>query len=428
MPSSARRTDGWALAAPFVKPDRLRTRGRVGVGSPKVDRVLKLAEPIAGEFECEVFEVELKEVPPRRLLRVPSEQLDAEPRGHWTTATSQRCDVLGQQAVSGSYLLEVSSPRCEPAASYPGTPPRGGAGAGAVPVFTRKACAEVRAGWSRRPSQRTMGAWFGAGKRDGDQRDDRRQRESRQRNSVPCCRPKPAKAAKNISTGSESRARHAEGWPERSNLGMRQRLATLRPLTVNSPGERPRCASSAPANTGVINHLHQPVPAGNRLTNTRTGGPSHPGLVQRGRMPSQPAILHAPAALVEPPRAICTAIARSGTKPRVTSQLRRAISRSNRRCARRIGGHAGVTPSPSQGCNRAIRPTPVIEVMVEAVPIVLQVPGVRVMRLSGQRHCVASILPACSSSQMRVCVPAPMVRYAVLHMPVVEHRAGGTER
>ena len=51
-----------------------------------------------------------------------------------------------------------------------------------------------------------------------------------------------------------------------------------------------------------------------------------------------------------------------------------------------------------------------IEVMVEAVPIVLQVPGVLVIRPSRLCISLASILPAWYSSQnMRVWVPAPTV-------------------
>lgn len=80
----------------------------------EVDRVLKLVEPIAGEFGLEVLEVELKGVPPRRLLRV---LLDSSTPGRAVTlddcaTVSRRLgDVLeANEAVSGGYLLEVSSP------------------------------------------------------------------------------------------------------------------------------------------------------------------------------------------------------------------------------------------------------------------------------------------------------------------------------
>jgi len=52
--------------------------------------------------------------------------------------------------------------------------------------------------------------------------------------------------------------------------------------------------------------------------------------------------------------------------------------------------------------------TPAIEVIVDAVPIVLHVPKERVMRLSSSTQSSCVILPARSSSQnLRVCVPAP---------------------
>ena len=79
-----------------------------------VDRVLRLAEPIAGEYGLEVLAVELKGVPPRRLLRV---FLDSPMPGRAVTlddctAVSRRLgDVLeAHEALAGSYLLEVSSP------------------------------------------------------------------------------------------------------------------------------------------------------------------------------------------------------------------------------------------------------------------------------------------------------------------------------
>ena len=46
-----------------------------------------------------------------------------------------------------------------------------------------------------------------------------------------------------------------------------------------------------------------------------------------------------------------------------------------------------------------------------AVPIVLQVPGLRVMCASSSIHSASLTLPAWYSSQnMRVCVPAPTLR------------------
>ena len=80
----------------------------------EVDKVLELAEPIAGEFGLEVLEVELKGLPPRRLLRV---FLDSSTPSRAVTlddcaSVSRRLgDVLeANEAVSGGYLLEVSSP------------------------------------------------------------------------------------------------------------------------------------------------------------------------------------------------------------------------------------------------------------------------------------------------------------------------------
>jgi ribosome maturation factor RimP len=80
----------------------------------EVDRVLKLAEPIAGEFGLEVLELELKGQPPRRLLRVildsstPSRAVTLD---DCATVSRRLGDVLeANEAVSGSYLLEVSSP------------------------------------------------------------------------------------------------------------------------------------------------------------------------------------------------------------------------------------------------------------------------------------------------------------------------------
>ena len=80
----------------------------------EVDRVLKLVEPIAGEFGLEVLEVELKGLPPRRLLRVlldsstPSRAVTVD---DCATVSRRLGDVLeANEAVSGSYLLEVSSP------------------------------------------------------------------------------------------------------------------------------------------------------------------------------------------------------------------------------------------------------------------------------------------------------------------------------
>ncbi len=80
----------------------------------EVDRVLELAEPIAGEFGLEVLEVELKGLPPRRLLRVfldsstPSRAVTLD---DCATVSRRLGDVLeANEAVSGSYLLEVSSP------------------------------------------------------------------------------------------------------------------------------------------------------------------------------------------------------------------------------------------------------------------------------------------------------------------------------
>ena len=50
-------------------------------------------------------------------------------------------------------------------------------------------------------------------------------------------------------------------------------------------------------------------------------------------------------------------------------------------------------------------------VMVLAVPMVLQVPGLRVMRASSRTHSAWSMRPAWYSSQnRRVCVPAPTLR------------------
>jgi ribosome maturation factor RimP len=80
----------------------------------EVDRVLKLAEPIAGEFGLEVLDVELKGQAPRRLLRVILDS--STPRRAVTlddcaTVSRRLGDVLdANEAVSGSYLLEVSSP------------------------------------------------------------------------------------------------------------------------------------------------------------------------------------------------------------------------------------------------------------------------------------------------------------------------------
>jgi len=83
------------------------------VGS-EVDRVLKLAEPIADEFGLEVLDIELRGQAPRRLMRVI---LDSSTPGRAVTlddcaTVSRRLgDVLdANEAVSGSYLLEVSSP------------------------------------------------------------------------------------------------------------------------------------------------------------------------------------------------------------------------------------------------------------------------------------------------------------------------------
>lgn len=80
----------------------------------ETNRVLALAEPIAGEFGLEVLEVELKGSPPRRLLRV---LLDSPTQGRGVTlddctAVSRRLgDVIeAHAAVGGGYLLEVSSP------------------------------------------------------------------------------------------------------------------------------------------------------------------------------------------------------------------------------------------------------------------------------------------------------------------------------
>ena len=80
----------------------------------EVDKVLKLAEPIAGEFGLEVLEVELKGLPPRRLLRVfldsstPSRAVTLD---DCATVSRRLGDVLeANEAVSGGYLLEVSSP------------------------------------------------------------------------------------------------------------------------------------------------------------------------------------------------------------------------------------------------------------------------------------------------------------------------------
>lgn len=80
----------------------------------EVDKVLKLAEPIAGEFGLEVLEVELKGLPPRRLLRVfldsstPSRAVTLD---DCATVSRRLGDVLeANEAISGSYLLEVSSP------------------------------------------------------------------------------------------------------------------------------------------------------------------------------------------------------------------------------------------------------------------------------------------------------------------------------
>ncbi len=52
-----------------------------------------------------------------------------------------------------------------------------------------------------------------------------------------------------------------------------------------------------------------------------------------------------------------------------------------------------------------------IEVIVLAVPMVLQVPGLRVIFASSRTHSASLTRPAWYSSQnMRVCVPAPTVR------------------
>ena len=52
-----------------------------------------------------------------------------------------------------------------------------------------------------------------------------------------------------------------------------------------------------------------------------------------------------------------------------------------------------------------------MDVIVLAVPIVLQVPGLRVMCASSWIHSASLTLPACFSSQnRRVCVPAPTLR------------------
>jgi ribosome maturation factor RimP len=86
----------------------------VGKVGSEVDRVLKLAEPIADEFGLEVLDVELRGQAPRRLLRVI---LDSSTPGRAVTlddcaTVSRRLgDVLdANEALSGSYLLEVSSP------------------------------------------------------------------------------------------------------------------------------------------------------------------------------------------------------------------------------------------------------------------------------------------------------------------------------
>jgi ribosome maturation factor RimP len=79
-----------------------------------IEKILALAEPIAGEIGLEVLEVELKGAPSRRLLRI---LLDSSmPNRAVTlddcTAMSRRLgDVLeANTSVAGSYLLEVSSP------------------------------------------------------------------------------------------------------------------------------------------------------------------------------------------------------------------------------------------------------------------------------------------------------------------------------
>ena len=120
------------------------------------------------------------------------------------------------------------------------------------------------------------------------------------------------------------------------------------------------------------------------------------------------------AALVEPPRAICTTAAlRKAPRVRmrfgVKSSQIMATMRSPQSAAMRgwAASMAGMLVLPG----RAMPSASAMAVMVLAVPMVLQVPGLRVMRASSCTHSSAPILPACKSSQnSRVCVPAPTVR------------------
>ena len=85
----------------------------------------------------------------------------------------------------------------------------------------------------------------------------------------------------------------------------------------------------------------------------------------------------------------------------IIATMRVPQSAAMRGCAESI---AGMLVLPG----RAMPSASAIAVIVLAVPIVLQVPGLRVIRDSSRTHSSGAILPAWYSSQnIRVCVPAP---------------------
>ena len=128
-------------------------------------------------------------------------------------------------------------------------------------------------------------------------------------------------------------------------------------------------------------------------------------------------------ALVEPPSAICTAKAfRKAPRVRMRCGVRSSHTISTMRCPQSVAmrvwaeSMAGIELAPG-----SVRPrASTMLVMVEAVPMVLQVPGARVMRPSSDCNSWASMRPAWYSSQnMRVWVPAP----TVLETPFFTYRS-----
>ena len=120
------------------------------------------------------------------------------------------------------------------------------------------------------------------------------------------------------------------------------------------------------------------------------------------------------AALVEPPSAICTAAAlrnaprvriRCGVRSsRIICTIRSPQAAAIRGCAESTAGMLVLPGSASPSAST-------IDVIVLAVPIVLQVPGERVIRASSSRHSSSGRRPAWYSPQnISVCVPAPTIR------------------